>query len=1238
MPKINQFPGTTTLATTDVMVTETSTGTNTRKIAYSDFRTQIQNESKSVFALKGEVASDAQVADAVGDWLDAHVTPTGSTVAIDDTLLIQGAAADAKATGEMIIVNSTSTNGTRVNITTTNTDVELAEMSDVNDLKNALNSVATGESYNVYPVWQLGYLHGLPNNTPSNPGHYSGGDNTLCTTDYISVADAKKIYFDSTTYKLCVVWYDSNKVQQGYTSGFVTSPNPFVLDANYAYCVPELRRNDNATISDASVANGTLYYTKTHPSDIVRHDELDDAIGIETIPIQEKGKYLSTSSGVVDVNNPHTSSTGYGYSIVPCSPGDVFRVSGVSAYVTPMAWCFTNSSYTALMAEEPKITVTNKTVVAPDNSAYLIIHDIIPYRLSYKGEDPEKALKIEDFKNKIIFNSFSNPYGEQYFTYPNSLIQYDLTDNAQRFKANFQLPVIKGCKVQVTATGYVLILSKDITPLGSWTNDTFSYTITDDSVKTLGIWIKKSDGSVISDSDVANILSALWIQYYPLAVNDAATSAPQFLTSYGYKWIDDKHITNYGVVAENSSGRSITYYIPCPAGASIDYAAESNKASVAGISFYDIDKRFISGYSNNASENSKVSVIAPENTAYCRISAHTANKAISYVNIKTSGIADVFDASMNRGAEKGLQKVERSLANGITTENLATSDVFSNRSGVTETGNEYIIGAGGWLFGYLYLYDEFTDFARIQFETVGTTTGALLQYRYYHDGSLTTYNFDNDGTVWYKDFTTSEFQSSGDYIQVTIDNRQGSNTITIKNLVCYTDKMYINMGVSDFSGNATFYVSTTGSDSSGDGSTSSPFATVNKALSSGAAKVMVNAGVYNQTINLSNAKTDTIEIASNTTNGRAVFVHPDAFVSDSETKVSGYTNVYSCDYTGSFYETSRLYQDGVPEAATLISDSERNPYQRGQEYRCLDTKIMPCSSATLSDALTEIDNTANGYKYYYDSTNSKLYFSRPQTVSSSYPIMRSTTSAFITGLSRNFKLNIYGIEAKYMTFKVNGAIAHLEDCKASNAYAAGGFAYDTSISTEFVRCEACGTHGGSTGDGFNGHASSTGDKYSKQTTVRLVDCWSHDNNDDGYSDHERSEIEIYGGLYEYNGKAGVTPSFGSHCACYGVLSRNNNNGFYYVGAATVEEGGKYGQMLCVSCVAENNISGGRGFGVSANGNSAMCVDCKSIGNKYGYSADANTIMTLIDCGAASNTVSVKNGEGTFVIKNTTLVT
>lgn len=42
------------------------------------------------------------VSEYVTDWLNEHLDPVGSAVVVDDTLTIQGAAADAKKTGDEI--------------------------------------------------------------------------------------------------------------------------------------------------------------------------------------------------------------------------------------------------------------------------------------------------------------------------------------------------------------------------------------------------------------------------------------------------------------------------------------------------------------------------------------------------------------------------------------------------------------------------------------------------------------------------------------------------------------------------------------------------------------------------------------------------------------------------------------------------------------------------------------------------------------------------------------------------------------------------------------------------------------------------------------------------------------------------------------------------------------------------------------------------------------------------------
>lgn len=434
------------------------------------------------------------------------------------------------------------------------------------------------------------------------------------------------------------------------------------------------------------------------------------------------------------------------------------------------------------------------------------------------------------------------------------------------------------------------------------------------------------------------------------------------------------------------------------------------------------------------------------------------------------------------------------------------------------------------------------------------------------------------------------------------------------------------------------YVAVGGSDSS-NGSKAGPFATVNKALQSKADKVVIFPGIYEQTIDLSNAASEIIHITNLSPTSRVIFRPSNSLLTSTETLVSGYTKVYSANVSATFASANKwIYQDGVSDESTLINDYERLPAQRGCTYRCEDTKIERCSSQAIAEALTEIENS-DTYKWFYDTSNTTLYFSRPQTVTADKPLRASFGGTLFSNADRSISLNITGIETKYMTFNVSDtSYPHITDCKSSNVYGDGAFVYNRCVGAVFNRCEAARCCQGSNGDGFNAHSYSTGNALSKQTTVTLYECWSHDNNDDGYSDHERSESTIIGGLYEYNGKAGITPSYGSHCNCYNVHSRHNDNGFFYVGEATEAEGGKYGQLYCNSCIAEYNTAKGEtkaGFLISNSGNSAVLVNCKSIGNRYAYYAGTSTNgMTLIDCGAKDN---VYEKFGNVTAKNTNIV-
>lgn len=444
------------------------------------------------------------------------------------------------------------------------------------------------------------------------------------------------------------------------------------------------------------------------------------------------------------------------------------------------------------------------------------------------------------------------------------------------------------------------------------------------------------------------------------------------------------------------------------------------------------------------------------------------------------------------------------------------------------------------------------------------------------------------------------------------------------------------------------YISPTGDDESGDGTNSNPFLTVDRALRAGAAKIVAAPGIYEQQINMDECKRASISIVAQEYNGWPVFVHPRSFVAALNDPTEDYPEIYSApSNTDALGGEIRLFQEGVPDGKTYIDRTNRHPMERGQECRSLETTIMPTDEQSdLAVALEEIQMGVmeGNYKYFYNTDDGIVYFSRPVEVTPETPLRCSVAdSFFVNARDRSKTINLSGICIKYMVCNIPAySNCRLVDCKAAHAYGSGCYWYANPLNCTFIRCEADGAYNtDGKGDGFNGSSWTSGDKNAKAATITLIDCWAHDCNDDGWSDHARFESLLIGGLYEWNHKGGVTPSYGSQCTCYGVTSRNNYNGFLYTGETSEE---KYGCVQCIDCVAENNYSVGMGTGVGFYVrnyyNDMVLVNCKSIGNSTGYRADANTFMHMTDCGALNSTSHDKviNGKAILTVKNTQVVT
>lgn len=355
---------------------------------------------------------------------------------------------------------------------------------------------------------------------------------------------------------------------------------------------------------------------------------------------------------------------------------------------------------------------------------------------------------------------------------------------------------------------------------------------------------------------------------------------------------------------------------------------------------------------------------------------------------------------------------------------------------------------------------------------------------------------------------------------------------------------------------------------------------------------------------------------------------------DSGTLVAGTTNVYQTPLS-SFSDADRfqLFQHEVFDESTLIPDNERHPLQRGKTYRCDSTKI---TRVTSLDAV----KTSEDYTFFYDTDAQMLYVKiKEGTTLAANPVYIPGGSG-IYGNDGSVAFEMVNIECWYGSILLR--LCHggrAVDCAAKYALGGGAWSWDAAIGLELIRCEATRAFSGSgTGDGFNAHSTTTDPALAKHTVATMIDCWSHDNNDDGYSDHERCETTIIGGLFEYNAKAGLTPAYGCHDTIYNAYCRKQvNNGIALVGSATEAEGGRGSQILVIGCICENNtnnyyVSGDKS---GKDENFGKFVNCISLnGSMYGYLCGANARIELNNC-TDSGSPTAKSGN--VIVNNAALV-
>lgn len=421
------------------------------------------------------------------------------------------------------------------------------------------------------------------------------------------------------------------------------------------------------------------------------------------------------------------------------------------------------------------------------------------------------------------------------------------------------------------------------------------------------------------------------------------------------------------------------------------------------------------------------------------------------------------------------------------------------------------------------------------------------------------------------------------------------------------------------------YVSTDGNDFLNNGTINKPYKTIKKALISTGndATIIIRSGDYSESINISE-RANRRNLTIKSYPGERVRLLCGERIESAE-KVSGYKKVLKSSVSLCSNSLNyKIFQHDIVDKETFISPEERHPLQKGKFYRCNST---PLNHVTNIKDIESAQNPA----FYYDEKNKLLYFSIVEGTSLDKNPIYLPKGNGLYGGNNEINLTVIGIEILYAPFNLSRCPgAKIIDCAVKYAFAGGGFMYHMSTGIEFIRCEAARvfTESGN-GDGFNGHAYLLTENHpqAKHTTVSLTDCWAHDNYDDGYSNHERCEGIVRGGLFEYNGKYGVGSGYGVHESAFNVIARKNRYGFAICADVLENEGGYASQMVAHNCISENNTEAGYLIYTSntpnTNPNSMILYDCYSFNNKIGFEVQDNSILKIINCKDSNSKIPYK---------------
>jgi hypothetical protein len=470
-------------------------------------------------------------------------------------------------------------------------------------------------------------------------------------------------------------------------------------------------------------------------------------------------------------------------------------------------------------------------------------------------------------------------------------------------------------------------------------------------------------------------------------------------------------------------------------------------------------------------------------------------------------------------------------------------------------------------------------------------TGHLTLRFYEASGSeLNLKRVDVDASVagaWHALRAQSIIPATAAIVELRLTRDAGAEAIAFENLTLVSDAPLTSRPAVLNQRRKTIYFDPTGSDTTGQGTQATPFASLTRAMQAGFPSARLRGGDGDYLENPKITGWDHLEIECEA--GGTIRLIGGTRL-EGFTQVPGTTKVYQAACPDA--PIHRIWERGTPDPRTAIPASEQHELQGGASHRLDAFQIVKIGTPpTVADAVAAIEAAPNGTHHWEDG---QVYISTsdgaaPGARDFYVPDANNTNLDGGTGVEKVTLRRVTAMFGRFGLDVSNTAHYELTDC-AAQFTRFDGIRFNDAFGTMLN----IAIHGADN-DGLNTRSLALLGTTSIGTTIHNI--WITDCADDAGSQHQKSFMRIFNGLFEYNWDRGIVCANGGHGCVDGFICRFNGLDPFGLLAATPD---KY------------------------NGGAGMCVAGQPLANDGGL----GTIMTLRNGHSHGNQINHQtNGVG-----------